>query len=74
MVDCTVQIPAGTSVTVTIDYITAPFLEGDSLQGTANGADFRFVFVNGGILEGSSRGVVTFISADGNSVSDLYQQ
>ncbi|MCO5195130.1 MAG: right-handed parallel beta-helix repeat-containing protein [Anaerolineae bacterium] len=65
MVDCTVQIPAGTSVTVTIDYITAPFLEGDSPQGTANGADFRFVFVNGGILEGSSRGVVTFISADG---------
>ncbi|HSF87411.1 MAG TPA: hypothetical protein VLG28_17365 [Acidimicrobiia bacterium] len=52
--DCTVQIPAGESVTITVDYLVAPFLEEDPLFGGTDGDEFRFVFVNGSILEGST--------------------
>jgi uncharacterized repeat protein (TIGR01451 family) len=55
-VDCTVQIPAGESVLITVDYVTAPFLSEDSPYGTVSGDDFRFVFVNGSVLEGSTDG------------------
>ena len=60
-VDCTVQIPAGESVTVTVDYVTAPFLTDDSPYGTLGGDDFRFVFVNGSVLEGSTDGGPVFL-------------
>ena len=55
-VDCTVQIPAGESVTVTVDYLTAPFLSDVPIYGTDVGDEFRFVFENGSILEGSTDG------------------
>ena len=76
-VDCTVQIPAGESVTITVDYVTAPFLSGDpSPYGTQAGDDFRFVFVNGSILEGSTDGGPVFldgvdITADVTILSSL---
>jgi len=55
--DCTVQIPTGESVTVTVDYLTAPFFDGSSTPyGTGIGDDFYFVFVNGSVLEGSTDG------------------
>ncbi|MDF1594980.1 MAG: hypothetical protein P1T08_02605 [Acidimicrobiia bacterium] len=56
-IECLVDIPAGESVTITVDYTAAPFLSGDpSPYGTTAGDDFRFVFVNGSILEGSTQG------------------
>jgi len=55
-VDCTVQIPVGETVTITVDYVTAPFFNGNSPYGTQSGDDFRFVFVNGSVLEGSTDG------------------
>ncbi|NNF55587.1 MAG: DUF11 domain-containing protein, partial [Acidimicrobiales bacterium] len=55
-VDCTVQLPTGTSATITVDYITAPFLDDTSPYGTLGGDDFRIVFVNGSVLEGSTAG------------------
>ena len=56
LVDCTFDIAAGDSVTITVEYEAAPFLDPDvaSPYGTQEGDDFRFVFVNGYILEGSS--------------------
>ncbi|MDH3786567.1 MAG: DUF11 domain-containing protein, partial [Acidobacteriota bacterium] len=60
MVDCTLQIPANESVLITVTYIVAPFLSGDQIfgDGTGNGAEFRFVFDNGSILEGNALGPV----------------
>ena len=56
LVDCTFDIPAGNSVEVTVQYTAAPFLEPGEVSpnGTIEGDDFRFVFVNGYVLEGSS--------------------
>ena len=51
-VDCTVQVPAGESVTVTVSYLVAPFLGDDG--STTGGDTFRFVFANGDVLEGST--------------------
>ncbi len=59
-VDCTVQIPAGESVTVTVEYLAAPFLGDD---GTTTGGDtFRFVFANGEVLEGSTASGEVFLN------------
>ncbi len=66
--DCTVQIPAGQSVTITVDYLVAPFLDEDPLFGGAGGDEFRFVFVNGSILEGSTATGEVYL--DGVDVSD----
>jgi uncharacterized repeat protein (TIGR01451 family) len=57
-VDCTVQIPAEQSVLITVDYTAAPFQTGAPLFGTLNGSEFRFVFVNGSVLEGTASGDV----------------
>ncbi len=65
-IDCTVDIPAGESVTVTVDYIAAPFLDGSS--GNLGGDDFRFVFTNGSVLEGSTATGEVFL--DGVDVSN----
>ena len=53
--ECTVDIPAGESVVITVYYTVAPFLSGDQFYGggTSDGSDFRFVFDNGSILEGT---------------------
>ncbi len=59
-VDCTVQIPAGESVTITVAYVAAPFFDEVSPYGTVSGDDFRFVFVNGSVLEGSTDGGPVF--------------
>jgi len=53
-IDCVADIPAGTSVTVTVQYQAAEFLNPDDPSSTTEGDDFRFVFLNGYILEGSS--------------------
>ncbi|WP_420643505.1 DUF7507 domain-containing protein [Candidatus Leptofilum sp.] len=60
-VDCTVQIPAGDSVLITVDYLTAPFASEDSPYDTTSGDDFRFVFLNGSVLEGSTDGGPIFL-------------
>ncbi|MDB4442262.1 DUF11 domain-containing protein [bacterium] len=57
-VDCTLQIPASESVLITVDYEAAPLQTGDSLFGTVDGSEFRFVFVNGSVLEGTANGDV----------------
>ncbi len=54
-------------MTITVDYLTAPFLDEDSPYGTLGGDDFRFVFVNGSILEGSTSTGEVFL--DGVDVS-----
>jgi len=54
-VNCTVQIPTGESVTVTVEYLTAPFFDNTgSPYNTVLGDDFYFVFANGSVLEGST--------------------
>jgi uncharacterized repeat protein (TIGR01451 family) len=62
-VDCTVQIPDETSVTITVTYVAAPAIPGDgvpvfnpALGITVGGDEFRFIFVNGSVLEGSTAG------------------
>ncbi|MDM9632409.1 DUF7507 domain-containing protein, partial [Robiginitalea aurantiaca] len=57
-IDCTLQIPTGESATITVDYMTAPFMDGDSPYDSSltGGDDFYFRFVNGSILEGTTRG------------------
>lgn len=60
-VDCTLQIPAGESATITVDYIAAQFFDETSPYGTQSGDDFRFVFVNGSVLEGSTDGGPVFL-------------
>jgi uncharacterized repeat protein (TIGR01451 family) len=57
-VDCVADIPAGESVTVTVEYVAAPFNSGEPEYDTVDGAEFRFVFVNGSVLEGSASGEV----------------
>jgi len=69
VVDCTVQLPAGTSQTITVDYTAAAFLPGNGSGNVAN--DFRFVFVNGTVLESINgqvflNGVATGQTHDGN--------
>ncbi|MGI9263983.1 MAG: hypothetical protein ACR2QU_03575, partial [Gammaproteobacteria bacterium] len=75
-VNCTVQIPAGQSVTVTVDYTAGPFLSSDpAAYGTQAGDDFYFQFVNGSVLYGSTDTVngdgVFLISPDGTTVQDI---
>ncbi len=57
-VNCTVQVPAGGLETITVEYMTAPFLDNDSPYDPllTGGDDFYFKFVNGSILEGTTRG------------------
>ncbi|PTN04627.1 putative repeat protein (TIGR01451 family)/predicted secreted protein (Por secretion system target) [Mangrovibacterium marinum] len=69
--DCTVQIPAGESVTIEVEYLTAPFLDGDSPNDTGAGDDFYFVFVNGSVLEGSTDGGPVLL--DGVDITDQVQ-
>jgi len=68
-VDCTVQIPAGQTVTVTVEYLTAPFLSGDNYGKTGVGDDFYIRFVNGNVLEGTTKdgGLVLYNGADSTS-------
>ena len=67
-VDCTVQVPAGQSVLITVDYLTAPFMSDEPIYGTDIGDEFRFVFVNGSVLEGSTDGGPVFL--DGVDVTE----
>jgi len=55
-ITCTFNIPVGTSVTVTVQYQAAEFLNLDEppTYDTTEGDEFRFVFINGYILQGSS--------------------
>ena len=57
-IDCTLQLEAGESATITVDYTTSPFLDADTPYPNivGGGDDFRFVFVNGSVLEGTTRG------------------
>ena len=59
IIDCTIlRIPAGGSETITVEYMTAPFLDDPSpyITTTAGGDDFYFKFLNGSVLEGTTRG------------------
>ena len=67
LVNCLVQIPAGESVLITVDYLTAPFASAPSPYDTVSGDDFRFVFVNGSVLEGSTDGGPVYL--DGVDIS-----
>jgi hypothetical protein len=63
-------------VLITVNYIAAPFLSGDSPYNTLSGDDFRFVFVNGSVLEGSTNGGPVYldgvdITADVTILSSL---
>ena len=64
-IDCTVDIPAEDSVTITVDYTAAPFQTGPPQFGTTDGSEFHFVFVDGSILEGSADGEVFLTDPDG---------
>lgn len=59
-IECTAFVPAGASVSVTVEYTVAPFLNqlvpGEPIYGTESGDEFRFVFLNGVVLEGSTDG------------------
>ncbi|MFH6769028.1 T9SS type A sorting domain-containing protein, partial [Gaetbulibacter aquiaggeris] len=64
--DCTVQIPTGESVTITVEYLVAPFIQdGVSPYGTDTaGDDFYFVFLNGSVLEGSTATGKVYLNGD----------
>ena len=68
LVDCTVNIPIDTSILITVEYMTAPFATEDSPYDTISGDDFRFVFLNGSVLEGSTNGGPVFL--DGVDITD----
>jgi uncharacterized repeat protein (TIGR01451 family) len=62
-VNCTVQIPDESSVTITVTYTAAPAVPpGDPIFGTTAGDEFRFIFVNGSILEGSTDGGPVYLN------------
>ena len=70
-VECEVDVPASGSATVTVTYIAAPPLPQTAQFGAQHGDEFRFVFVNGYVLEGSTDrdhngGFVTLIAPDGS--------
>ena len=70
-VDCTVDVPAGESVTVTVAYVAPSFLplpEGP-LFGASGGSEFRFVFMNGYVLEGAAEAAVTLYNESGAAVA-----
>ncbi|MDH3375857.1 MAG: DUF11 domain-containing protein [Gammaproteobacteria bacterium] len=73
---CTFDIPVGDEVVVTVEYTAAPFLDPNagSPYGTQEGDDFRFVFVNGYILEGSSDtdGAATLILTAPDGTSQMF--
>jgi len=59
--DCSLDIPEGESRVVTVTFKVAPFLSGDQVftDTPNNGAEFRFVFDNGSVLQGNALGEVT---------------
>ncbi len=71
LVECNVDIPAGETVVITVEYIVAPFLNNEMpIYGdpTSDGSEFRFVFDNGSILEGNALGPVYL---DGDEITAL---
>jgi uncharacterized repeat protein (TIGR01451 family) len=69
-IECAVDLPAAGSATITGTYIAAPALPQTPQFSTHSGDEFRFVFVNGYILTGSTDadnngGLVTLIAPDG---------
>lgn len=69
-VECEVDVPEAASVTITVTYIAAPALPQTPQFNTQKGNEFRFVFVNGYTLIGSTDadhngGVVTLMAPDG---------
>ncbi|MBT8142752.1 MAG: DUF11 domain-containing protein, partial [Gammaproteobacteria bacterium] len=72
MVDCTVDIPAGSgSVLITVEYLAnspVPDLPDASSFGTIDGAEVIFEFVNGYTLTGSTRGTMTLYDENGVDV------
>jgi uncharacterized repeat protein (TIGR01451 family) len=69
-IDCTVQIPAGSSVEITVSYIAAPAVPDNDpifdpeLGVTEGGDEFRIIFVNGSVLEGSTAGGPIYLDGD----------
>ncbi len=63
-IECSVDIPAGESVTITVTYTAAPFLDAVPDFGTQAGDEFRFMFVNGSILEGSTDGGPVYLDGE----------
>ncbi|WP_372652842.1 Ig-like domain-containing protein, partial [Draconibacterium sp.] len=68
-VECTVDVPAGETVKITVDYQTAPFFDNSGTHyDTGIGDEFYFVFVNGSVLEGSTDGGPVLL--DGVDITD----
>ena len=71
--NCEFDIPVDSSKTVVISYQAAEFLDPDDGPqfGTVEGDEFRFVFVNGYVLEGSSdtdgSAILYLTDPDGNT-------
>ena len=74
-IECIANIPVGADITVTVEYIAAEFLNPldpeAPIWGTEEGDEFRIVFVNGYILEGSTDsntngGLIYLIDPDGD--------
>ena len=72
-VSCTFDIPLDGSVTVTVEYTAAEFLDPDSgpLYGTEEGDEFRIAFVNGYVLEGSTDDGPVFLTDPDGNVEEL---
>jgi uncharacterized repeat protein (TIGR01451 family) len=71
-VDCTVDIPAGQTATVTVTYVASPFLPEGPDFGGHDGSEFRFVFVNGYVLEGAAETGATLYDETG-AVVETYE-
>ncbi|MBT8438922.1 MAG: DUF11 domain-containing protein, partial [Gammaproteobacteria bacterium] len=66
------RLEPGASATITVDYMTAPFLDNDSPYDPllTGGDDFYFKFLNGSILEGTTRGDGVVYFTDNRSGGD----
>ncbi|MDH3647762.1 MAG: hypothetical protein OER80_13420, partial [Gammaproteobacteria bacterium] len=70
---CTVDVPVGEPVDIIVTYLAAPFLgsPGDTqiyADPPNDGAEFRFVFANGYILQGNTLGPAYLTDPNGDTV------
>ena len=72
-IECQVDIPADESVLITVTYIAAPAVPEEPIFGTEEGDEFRIIFVNGSILEGSTDPSHPVILLDGVEITDEVQ-
>ena len=72
-VSCTFDIAVDGTVTVTVEYTAAEFLDPDagSVYGTQEGDEFRIAFVEGYILEGSTDGGPAFLTNPDGVTTEL---